>query len=146
MAPIPHWRPKMELLLCIKSWQVGIFWFSRCLNNHINHPNMIGSIASDNTHSLVAKNETKQNLLAYFYLFWIKIEYVWFETFSYWGGAEGPLKDPKKPPLPSARAKRRGMECFRISFTFMEIYQNVLCRKNIFTSLRLKCNAWLKQV
>ena len=35
---------------------------SRCLNDHIEVPNMIGSFASDATTSLVVKNITKNHL------------------------------------------------------------------------------------
>ena len=38
------------------------FWCSRCLNDHIEVPNMIGSFASGTNTSLVAKNRTKNYL------------------------------------------------------------------------------------
>ena len=37
------------------------FWCSRCLNNHINLPDMIGSFLSGATTSMVVKNESRKN-------------------------------------------------------------------------------------
>ena len=38
------------------------FWCSRCLNDHIDVPDMIGSFASGAIAFLVAKNETKKKI------------------------------------------------------------------------------------
>ena len=48
------------LALPISSEIMDGFWCSRCLNNHINLPKMIGSFASGATASLVAKNGTNK--------------------------------------------------------------------------------------
>ena len=44
------------------------FWWSRCLNNHIDLPDMIRSFADSATATLVAKNITKKIII----LLWIK--------------------------------------------------------------------------
>ena len=48
------------LALPIESEIMHRFWCSRCLNDHIEVPDMIGSFESGATPSLVAKNGTKQ--------------------------------------------------------------------------------------
>ena len=50
------------LALTIKFEIMDRFWCSRCLNNHINIHNMIGSFKSGATASLVAKYWTKRNI------------------------------------------------------------------------------------
>ena len=47
-------------LLSISLEIMDRFWWSRCLNNHIEVPDMMGSFASSITASLVAKKETKK--------------------------------------------------------------------------------------
>ena len=48
------------LTLPIESEITDWFWCSRCLNDHIDLPNMIGSFASGVTASMVAKSGTKK--------------------------------------------------------------------------------------
>ena len=53
---------KIIPLLWLHSSPVDRFWCLRCLNDHIDLPDMIGSFASGATASLVAKNGTKNYL------------------------------------------------------------------------------------
>ena len=65
MAPLTPWWPKLELKIwphlaeSIESEIMDGFWCSRCLNDLIDLPNIIGSFASNATASIVAKNWTK---------------------------------------------------------------------------------------
>ena len=64
-------------LLSIKSEQMDGFWCSRCLNDHIDVPNMIWSFSGAATTPLVVKSWTKQP--------WLKIRifaqlWSWFHT------------------------------------------------------------------
>ena len=65
MAPLTPWWPKLELKIwphlaeSIESQIMDGFWCSRCLNDHINLPDMIGSFASGAIAFIVAKNWTK---------------------------------------------------------------------------------------
>ena len=64
-APLTPWWPKLELKIwphlaeSIESEIMDIFWFSRCLNDHIDLHNMIELYESGTTTSIVAKNRTK---------------------------------------------------------------------------------------
>ena len=64
----PHFFPifSLPIGMLIDSEILDGFWHSRCLNNRIDLPNMIRSLASGANASLVAKNGTKQP--------WVKIE------------------------------------------------------------------------
>merc|ERR1712074_418812 len=46
--------------LCLKSEIMDVFWSSRCLNDHIDLPDKIGSFSSGATTSMVVKNGTKK--------------------------------------------------------------------------------------
>ena len=65
VAPLTPWWPKLELKIfphlaqSIDSELTDRFWCSRCLNDCINLPHMIGSLPSGTTSSLMAKNWTK---------------------------------------------------------------------------------------
>ena len=62
--------------LSIESEIIDGFWCSRCINDHFNLPDMIGSFASGATNSLVAKNGIKRIIP----LLWIKsspVERFW---------------------------------------------------------------------
>ena len=63
MVPLTPWWPKLELkiwpLLSIKSSPVDRFQRLRCLNDHIDLPDMIGSFANGAIAFIVAKNQTK---------------------------------------------------------------------------------------
>ena len=52
--------------LPIKSELIDGFWCSRCLNDRIDLPELIGSLASGANTSLVAKNETKKTFDLFF--------------------------------------------------------------------------------
>ena len=65
--------PLKELHSCAKVWEKNLesrvmdrFWRSSCLNNSINLPDMIGSLASGTNTSLVAKNGTIKKPLSFF--------------------------------------------------------------------------------
>ena len=74
MVPLTSWWPKLEIKILphlaqsIESEIIDGFLCSRCLNDHIDVPNMIGPIASGATSSMLAKNGTKS--LYIFDLFW----------------------------------------------------------------------------
>ena len=65
MVPLTPWWPKLELKIwphlaeSIESEIIEGFSCSRCLNDHINLRNMIGSFASGASTSIVTKNLTK---------------------------------------------------------------------------------------
>ena len=65
VVPLTPWWPKLELKIwphlaeSIESEIMDGFWCSRCLNDLIDLPNIIGSFASNATVSIVAKNWTK---------------------------------------------------------------------------------------
>ena len=55
------WKKSTSLLQAIESRIMDRFWCSSCLNNSINLPDMIGSLASGANTSLMAKNRTMKN-------------------------------------------------------------------------------------
>ena len=57
-----------HLAQSIESEIIDRFWSSRCLNDLIDHPDMIGSFSIGSTASLVAKNGTRNIII----LLWIK--------------------------------------------------------------------------
>ena len=65
MGSLTPWWPKLEIKILphlaqsIESEMIDGFLCSRCLNDHIDLPNMMGSFESGATASIVAKNLTK---------------------------------------------------------------------------------------
>ena len=57
--PTPPPELLHHLAQSIESEIMDGFWSSRCLNDHMDLPDMIGSFVSGATASLVAKNRTK---------------------------------------------------------------------------------------
>ena len=62
----PFWNCCTILDLCLKSEIINGFWSSRCLNDHIDVPDKIGSFSSGATTSMVVKNGTKKTFEGFF--------------------------------------------------------------------------------